>query len=87
MDKNCGQTNIPQVNNESPCTDFIYSQCVILNKKSDIFKNIKGLDLNEYTTLLEGEIRLLRLENKRITKIIANLLTIIPEVGIGVYED
>lgn len=78
---------IPEVDNSSPCNDFIYSECVIISRKSDIIKSSKGMTADEYLTNLENEIRKLKLENKNINKIIANLLTIIPEVGIGVYED
>lgn len=83
--KICGQVNKPTTDDSSPCKEFNYTECVISNRKSDLIKNAKGMNLNEYLTSLEGEIRRLKLENKNIQKIIANLLTIIPEVGIGVY--
>lgn len=83
----CTQVKTPEVDNSSSCDDFIYSECIILNRKSDLLKDINNKSLNEYLTKLEAEIRILKLENKNIKKIIANLLTTIPEVGIGVYED
>jgi hypothetical protein len=85
--KNCTQVKTPEVDNSSPCDDFIYSECVILNRKSELLKNIQDKSLNDYMEKLEGEIRLLKLENTNIKKIIKNLITIIPEVGIGVFED
>lgn len=85
MAKNCGQVNIPEVDNESPCEDFVYSECIILNRKSELIRGTKGMDGNEYLTALENEVRVLKIDNKNIRKILANIITMFPEVGIGTY--
>lgn len=83
----CGQINIPETDNSSPCKDFMYSECVKIDRKSNLIRGSKGMTMNEYSIALESEIRLLKLQNKNMKQILENLITMFPEVGIGVYED
>ena len=87
MKKGCGQVNTPEVDNSSPCDEFIYSECVIVNRKSSLLKNIEGDNLNSYNQKLENYIKVLELRLKRAENIINYINTQLPEVGIGVYED
>lgn len=87
MANNCGQINIPTVDNSSPCGEFIISECVIVNRKSNLIKNIKDHDLNEYLTLLENKIKVMDLHIKKIDKIIKYITVNLPEIGIGIYEE
>lgn len=87
MKKGCGQINIPEVDNSSPCEDFIYSECVIINRKSSLVKNIEGYDLNNYSQKLENYIKVLEMRLKKAENMINYINTQLPEVGIGIYED
>lgn len=83
--KNCGQTTIPEVDNTNPCDDFIYSECVIINRKSELIKGAKGMTGNEYLAALEGEVRKLNLELRYNRDIVQQLKEAIP-TGIGNFE-
>lgn len=85
--KNCGQVNQPTVDNSSNCDDFLYSECIIMNRQSDLIKGVRGMTGNEYTLALENELRMVKSEYRNMRKIVDNLVTMFPEVGIGVYED
>ena len=56
MKTGCSQVNIPEVDNSSPCTDFIYSECVTVNRRSPVLKNPKNSDLNTYFDLLDKKL-------------------------------
>lgn len=86
--KTCNtQVNIPEVDNSSPCEDFVYSECTIVNRKSKIFKNTEDKSLNVYLDNLEDELRRTRLRLTTLEKLVKNLISIMPEAGIGIYED
>lgn len=59
--KNCTQVTIPEVDNSSPCDDFMYSECVIVNRQSKFIHNVPGGNLNEYLELQENKI--LKMQN------------------------
>ena len=59
--KNCTQVTIPEVDNSSPCQDFNYSECIIVNRKSHFIDNIPGEDLNKYLERQENKI--LKMQN------------------------
>lgn len=82
---NCNQNEEPTVDNTSPCCDYLYSECLVINRRSDLIKGAKGMSGNEYLAALEGEIRKLRLELKYNRDIVQQLKDVIPE-GIGVFE-
>lgn len=56
MKTGCSQVNIPKVDNSSPCTEFIYSECVTVNRRSPVLKNPKDSDLNVYFDLLDKKL-------------------------------
>lgn len=85
--KNCTQVAIPQVDNTSPCDDFVYSECVIVNRKSKFIKNIENHDLNEYLTLLENKLITMQLRITKLEKIIHHITVNMPEIGIGIYDE
>lgn len=62
--KNCTQVVTPDVDNSSPCKDFNWSECIILNKDSRVVNLPPDSNMNEYIYLLEGEI--LRMRNEMI---------------------
>ena len=72
MKKNCGQVNIPEVDNTNPCHDYIESGCVIMNRNSTYGKSFKGSTLNEYLTTLEGKLRKLEIRTKFLETVIKN---------------
>lgn len=59
--KNCTQVFIPEVDNTSPCDDFNYSECILVNRDSLLLKNVKDENLNYYMELLENKI--LKMQN------------------------
>lgn len=59
--KNCTQVVTPEVDNSSPCEDFNYSECIIVNRKSNFINNIPGGNLNEYLEIQENKI--LKMQN------------------------
>lgn len=83
--KNCGQTTVPETDNTSPCDEFLYSECIVINRKSSLIRGAKGMTGNEYLDALEGEIRRLKLELKTNNSIIQQLKDIIP-TGIGTFQ-
>lgn len=85
--KNCTQVVIPEVDNSSPCDDFILSECVIVDRISPYIKNVEGGTLNEYHELQENKMRIMENEIKKLKKIITFISTNLPEIGIGIYED
>lgn len=87
MDKHCDQINIPETDNSSDCTMYINSSCVIMNRRSNLLKNIEGNDLNEYTQKLENYIKVLEQRLKKVENIVKYINTNLPEMGIGIYED
>lgn len=72
MKKNCGQVNIPEVDNTNPCNDYIESACVIMNRNSTYVKSYEDSTLNEYLTSLEGKLRKLEIRTKLLETIIKN---------------
>lgn len=82
----CGQVNIPETNNTSPCKDFNYSQCIIVDRLSKYVKNVEGANLNQYHELLENKIKIMELKIKTLENIIKHIASTLPEIGIGIYE-
>ena len=87
MTRKCNQINIPEVDNSSPCDDFVYSECVIVNRKSKILKDIENEDLNNYQLKLENYIKVLELRLRKAEAFIKYINTNLPDIGIGVYEE
>ena len=72
MKKNCGQVNIPEVDNTNPCNDYIESGCVIMNRNSNYVKSHDNDTLNEYLTSLESKLRKLEIRTKFLETVIKN---------------
>lgn len=85
--KNCGQVNTPEVDNSSPCSDFMYSECVIVNRKSKFIKNVQNHDLNEYLELLENKLIRMQFQINKMEQIIKHITVNLPEIGIGIYDE
>ncbi len=72
MKKNCGQVNIPTVDNTNPCNDYIESGCVVMNRDSTYVKSYKNDTLNEYLVKLEVKLRKLEIRTKFLETVIKN---------------
>jgi hypothetical protein len=75
--KNCGQVTIPTVDNTSPCDDFTYAQCVIVDRESNFIDHIPNNNLNEYLILLEDKLRRMELTLRALEN---NILNNTPQV-------
>ena len=82
----CGQVNIPETDNTSPCTGFNYSQCIIVDRLSKYVKNVDGGNLNQYHELLENKMKIMELKIKTLENIIKHIATPLPEIGIGIFD-
>lgn len=78
--KTCAQVHIPVVDNTSPCDEFMYSQCVIVNRRSPVLKNPTDSDLNTYHELLDKKLMqlnnmLIQIKNEQ--QVMMNLINVI----------
>lgn len=80
--KNCGQINIPEVDNSSNCDSFNYSECIIVTHRSKFVKNKPGGNLNEYLQLLDDKMNKMNNQIYHLTQIIKEYE---PSEGIGIF--
>lgn len=93
MKSGCGYVHIPEVDNSNSCTDFISTECLIVNRRSSVLKNSLNSDMNEYLELLDKKlmqltamVTQLKKENKVLVEIINQIESGGNLDGIGTWE-
>ena len=88
MANNCGQVNIPTVDNsQDECDYIISSKCVIVNRRSTFIRNMPGHDLDEYLQLLDDKINKMQNQIKVLTNIVEILQSVGQPSGIGLFDE
>lgn len=72
MKKNCGQVNTPDVDNTSPCDDFLQAECIVIERESDFVDNIPNGNLNDYLILLEEKLERMEILVRGLEQLIIN---------------
>lgn len=88
--KNCNQVTIPNVDNSNQeCYDFLFSKCIIVDRKSTFINNSGQDNLDEYFEMLDDKFNKLKNQIAYLTQIVKILQegqTGEPD-GIGTFED
>lgn len=88
--KNCNQVTIPNVDNSNQeCYDFLFSKCIIVDRKSTFINNSGQDSLNDYFEMMDDKLNKLKNEIyhlKQIVKILQQGQGSEPD-GIGTFEE